>query len=409
MFTDRDGKDPDGSRIPVNVIISDRVFSPEGTGQRELTQAEKWILKSPFFRSAEVEYINSNMRDFPAAITESGDLQQPFEVSGWIFLLVLDKSFPRKTEKRDMPAKVYLVSPGIPEFKELYGLDAGSIPYVREDDSGMHYLYIEQAEKELDRYVNNRSSRCMSETMQVYTAKWTQGMQKKIEAEKKQQKGRKAKTWNLFGRGGSEKGRETVWTSVSGTSAEYSDGRLSRSRAANPRCRKVVLSDRAFIQIFNESQSRLETETGGLLLGHYDKGVWYVIEASDPGIDAVFQKAYHEGDDVYQNHVCDVISRTYKHPLVFLGMWHRHPGSLDSFSGTDDITNRKYAVSAGNGCISAIINYDPDFRVTFYYVELDGPRGVKYTQVDVEVGDGKIGNKEIMKLADVGDVLNRME
>ena len=52
MFTDRDGKDPDGSRIPVNVIISDRVFSPEGTGQRELTQAEKWILKSPFFRSA---------------------------------------------------------------------------------------------------------------------------------------------------------------------------------------------------------------------------------------------------------------------------------------------------------------------------------------------------------------------
>jgi hypothetical protein len=144
-----------------------------------------------------------------------------------------------------------------------------------------------------------------------------------------------------------------------------------------------------------------------LLLGHFDDGVWYVIEASDPGINAKFYEAYHEGDDVYQNHVCGVISRTYKHPLVFLGMWHRHPGSLDSFSGTDDGTNYKYAESAGNGCISAIINYDPEFRITFYYAEQGDFQRIYYTKVDVEVGDDKIPNQEILKVAAIEDVMRR--
>ena len=169
----------------------------------------------------------------------------------------------------------------------------------------------------------------------------------------------------------------------------------------------MVLSDRAYIQIYNESRARIRTETGGLLLGHYENGVWYVVEASDPGINAKFFSAYHEGDDVYENHVCGVISRTYKHPLVFLGMWHRHPGSLDTFSSTDDVTNGKDAVSAGNGCVSAIVNYDPDFRLTFYYVERGRQGEVYYTRIDTQVGDGYIANKEMMKLATIADVNER--
>lgn len=144
----------------------------------------------------------------------------------------------------------------------------------------------------------------------------------------------------------------------------------------NPRCKKVVLSNRAYSQIYSETYSKIRTETGGLLLGHFENGVWYVVEASDPGINATFTTSYHEGDDVYENHICGVISRMYKHPLVFLGMWHRHPGSLDVFSGTDDQTNYKYAESAGNGCISALViyrdsctlvgtNIDGDFTLTY--------------------------------------------
>lgn len=143
-------------------------------------------------------------------------------------------------------------------------------------------------------------------------------------------------------------------------------------------------------------------------MGHFENGVWYVVEASDPGINATFTTSYHEGDDAYENHICGVISRMYKYPLVFLGMWHRHPGSMDVFSGTDDQTNYKYAASAGNGCISALINIDPDFRITFYYAE-QGSRvnSIYYTKVDVEVGDDKFENPEILKLASSNEILQR--
>ena len=320
---------------------------------------------------------------------------------------MLDKSFPRETEQSEFPIKVYLVNPGLIEFKKLYNMEKGRIPCVRQDAAGAAYLYIEEAYEDLDRYVNNRHTRCMSETMILYTQKWVDALQRTIEQERRQRSKKRREFGNSLWPSRSGSRYDDYYSGFLGRS-KYVDGRASRTDNVNPRCQKVVLSNRALIQIFNESQSKIETETGGLLLGHFEHGIWYVVEASDPGINAVFRVAYHEGDDVYQNHVCDVISRTYKHPLVFLGMWHRHPGSLDSFSGTDDRTNYKYAASAGNGCISAIVNYDPDFRITFYYAEQDDNRSVKYTKVDIEVGDDKIPNKEIMMLADINDVTSRM-
>lgn len=380
----------------------------ENNSSEELSPLEQWIQRNPSFRCEEVKYIKSAELGYPFTITENGDFQQPFNVSGWTFLLVLDKSFPRETEQQGLPISVYLVNPGLVEFRKLYSMDIGRIPCVKQDASGAAYLYIEEAYEDFERYVNSQHSKCMSETMVLYTKKWVDALQRTIEQEKRRRSKKKLELRNPLWPSRSVQ-RYDDYGDYSGFhgQAKYVDGRVSRSGQVNPRCQKVVLSNRAFIQIFNESQSKLETETGGLLLGHYDHGIWYAIEASDPGINAVFRVAYHEGDDVYQNHVCGVISRTYKVPLVFLGMWHRHPGSLDSFSGTDDGTNYKYAASAGNGCISAIINYDPDFRITFYYAEQDDNRSVKYTKVDVEVGDDKIPNK-IMMLADMNDVISRM-
>lgn len=390
-----------------SAVIPDSQDNIENNSSEELPLLEQWIQRNPSFRHDEMDYIKRAKLGYPCTITGNGDLQQPFNVSGWTFLLVIDKSFPKETEQRELPIRVYLVNPGLVEFKKLYKMDVGNIPCVKKDVSGAAYLHFEEVNDDLDRYVNNRHTRCMSETMILCTKKWVNELQRAIEQEKRQ----RSRTKWQFG--------NSLWPSRSGSRYEdyysgqlgrpkYVDGRASRTDNVNPRCQKVVLSNRALIQIFNESQSKIETETGGLLLGHFEHGIWYVVEASDPGINAVFRVAYHEGDDVYQNHVCDVISRTYKHPLVFLGMWHRHPGSLDSFSGTDDRTNYKYAASAGNGCISAIINYDPDFRITFYYAEQDDNRGVRYTKVDVEVGDERIPNKEIMMLADMNDVISRM-
>lgn len=368
-----------------------------------ISPMEQWIQKSPNFRHGEVSFIKKSNFEHPCNITENGDLQQPFRVLGWTFLLVLDKSFPKKTEQGELPIKVYLVNPGLDEFQKLYNLDAKKIPCLQKDTLGMTYLRIGKVTNDFERYINNQHSRCMSKTMMLYTVEWTDDLQRKIEQEKKQHRLDNPLRPNL------SSPRYTDYHFGFQDRAKYVDGRASHSGHINPSCQKVVLSNRALIQIFNESQSRIRTETGGLLLGHFERGVWYVIEASDPGINAVFRVNYHEGDDVYQNHVCDVISRTYKHRLVFLGMWHRHPGSLDTFSGTDDGTNYKYAASAGNGCISAIINYDPNFRITFYYAEQGMNHNVRYTKVDVAVGDDKIPNKEMLMLADMNRVIAYMK
>lgn len=64
-------------------------------------------------------------------------------------------------------------------------------------------------------------------------------------------------------------------------------------------------------------------------------------------------------------------------------MWHRHPGSFDVFSSTDDETNSKYALRSEHGAISALVNIDPDFRITMYHVN----RPCRYTKIKYEVGD----------------------
>jgi hypothetical protein len=193
------------------------------------------------------------------------------------------------------------------------------------------------------------------------------------------------------------------------TPAQYLDGRRSAGHKPNPRCLKIVMSDRALAQIYSETQDKGNKETGGLLLGHYIDSVWYIIESSDPGYDkSIFRHSYHESDEEYANHVCSILSRIYKHPLNFLGMWHRHPGSMDSFSGTDDATNTKYAKSAGNGCISLLINKDPRFRFTAYYVDL-AEDVISYTKTDLDIGDNQIARRDVREIAMQSDIDNRKQ
>ena len=156
-------------------------------------------------------------------------------------------------------------------------------------------------------------------------------------------------------------------------------------------CQLVVFSNKAYNAIIRESFDKDPVETGGILLGHVlDNGVWIVMEVLPPGINSIFQYAYFEYDEAFVNYLAQSVANQYKRPLDLLGLWHRHPGSMDVFSTTDDGTNATFARQNPAGVISGLVNIDPQFLITMYH--LDRPTGrlmgrPHYEVVDVEVGD----------------------
>lgn len=159
------------------------------------------------------------------------------------------------------------------------------------------------------------------------------------------------------------------------------------------KCQMVVFSNKAYNAIIRESFDKDPVETGGILLGHIlDNGVWIVMEVLPPGIKCIFERAYFEYDDAFVNYLAQSVANQYKIPLELLGLWHRHPGSMDVFSSTDDGTNTTFALQNPSGVISGLVNIDPQFRLTMYHME--NPRNVvrqyhrpNYERIDIEVGD----------------------
>ena len=146
---------------------------------------------------------------------------------------------------------------------------------------------------------------------------------------------------------------------------------------------KVVFSDRAFAAIMAETTEKIKTETGGLFLGSFEDGIWYVIEAIDPGPKSIFEVAYFEYDQQYTQHLINKIANLYDKRLTLIGLWHRHPGSFDQFSSTDDGTNSKYARMRKEGAISALVYIDPEFRLTMYHVD----QPCRYSVIEYDVGN----------------------
>jgi len=149
---------------------------------------------------------------------------------------------------------------------------------------------------------------------------------------------------------------------------------------------QIVFSDRAYIAVISETAEKIKTETGGIFLGCYEEGNWYVIEAIDPGPKSVFQVAYFEYDKKYTTHLINKIARLYQSKLTLIGLWHRHPGSFDKFSSTDDGTNSDYAKLTPDGAISVLVNIDPKFRITPYHVSWP----LRYARTTYQVGDDLI-------------------
>ena len=151
-------------------------------------------------------------------------------------------------------------------------------------------------------------------------------------------------------------------------------------------CQGIIFSDKAYNAIIDETFKMHPNETGGILLGHIlDNGYWIVMEVIPPGWKSVFQRAYFEYDQQFVNYLAKSISTQYDQSLVVLGLWHRHPGSMDTFSSTDDGTNYSFAQLRAQGAISGLVNVDPDFRLTMYHVT--AVKGPHYERVSVNVGD----------------------
>ncbi len=152
---------------------------------------------------------------------------------------------------------------------------------------------------------------------------------------------------------------------------------------------RVIFSNRAYTSVLAETAEKIKTETGGLFLGTIQDDTWYIIEAIDPGPKSIFEVAYFEYDQKYTQHLINKIANLYDKQLLLIGLWHRHPGSFDQFSSTDDGTNAKYASMRKEGAISALVNIDPKFRITMYQVD----RPCSYRKIPYDVGDNLIPDK----------------
>mgnify|MGYP002508282276 CR=1 FL=1 len=166
-------------------------------------------------------------------------------------------------------------------------------------------------------------------------------------------------------------------------------------------CQLVVFSDKAYNAIIRETFEWDPVETGGILLGHVlDNGCWIVMEVLPPGYgegregDNVYHEmAYFEYNRKFVNYLAKSVAEQYEIPLELLGLWHRHPGGMDHFSGTDDGTNSSFAAQNPHGVISGLINVDPQLRMTMYYLAHSDARTYgrpNYQRVDVEVGSDLI-------------------
>jgi hypothetical protein len=156
----------------------------------------------------------------------------------------------------------------------------------------------------------------------------------------------------------------------------------------------------------SEVSSYSASETGGIFLGTIENSVWYIIESIDPGYEnSIRHQAYFEYDIHYVNHLANIRNRLYNKDLVLLGLWHRHPGSMDTFSSPDKETNKRFAERLSTGAISAIINIDPSFRITMYYISSPG---LEYTTIkNVRNGDEFIP-KEYLALKNPDYFLNKI-
>jgi proteasome lid subunit RPN8/RPN11 len=156
---------------------------------------------------------------------------------------------------------------------------------------------------------------------------------------------------------------------------------------------RVIFSSDAYNTILTETYHKDPSETGGILLGNSEEDNWYVIDCIEPGPGSVFKSSYFEYDTAFVNYLAKARARRYHMPLRVLGLWHRHPGSFDRFSSTDNETNLAFAGLSERGSLSGLVNLDPEFRFTLFHFD----KQLKYKKVSYLVSDKEIPGKFLCK------------
>ena len=156
----------------------------------------------------------------------------------------------------------------------------------------------------------------------------------------------------------------------------------------------IKFSKRAFISIMCEVLSKGDLETGGLFLGHIKGNEFQVVEMINPGPESTHQYAYFQYDVQHTSYVSNKISQLYDNELELIGLWHRHPGSFDKFSSTDDGTNERFASLHPEGAISLLVNVDPYFRLTAYHVSLPHKYALIPFSIDESLDNQQLKDEE---------------
>lgn len=137
-------------------------------------------------------------------------------------------------------------------------------------------------------------------------------------------------------------------------------------------CTRVVLSPLAWALMISQSYLNNPNETGGALLGYRDGTTVHVTVALPPGPRSQASPVMLKYNEEFQNYVFGVITELMGQKAGLLGLWHRHPGSLDRFSGVDAVAHEQFGKVLNGEVISLLLNLDgPEGapRVTGYFVD----------------------------------------
>lgn len=165
---------------------------------------------------------------------------------------------------------------------------------------------------------------------------------------------------------------------------------------------KIFFTKKSYIQLLTEIEDYPYVETGGVLVGQRRGNVFYVFESVDPGFKADRQRSEFSRHYEYTEHLAYKVANQYEGETTVVGYYHRHPGSFDCFSGGDDVSNLEFARTF-NGIISGLINIDPDFRLSFYYIS---PEGKQSKAIPYEVNDQVF--EKIMIFKNSSEVISRI-
>lgn len=166
---------------------------------------------------------------------------------------------------------------------------------------------------------------------------------------------------------------------------------------------QIFFTTKAYVQLLTEIEDYPYVETGGVLVGQRINNTFYVFETVDPGFKADRQRAEFSRHYEYTEHLAYKVAKQYEGKTTVIGYYHRHPGSYDHFSGGDDVSNLEFAKTF-NGVISGLVNIDPNFRLSFYYISPEGyqSKAISY-QVDDKFFEG------IMYLKNHNDLIKKIQ